>query len=302
MNKVNVNIPSVYSMVSKLSESNLKPIYFIYGEDHFTLNAVVKSIEKTVIPQISSDFDNETLSVEKKANISEVIDLAYTFPFGSQKKLLIVKNFENFNNKKQLLDYIDNPSNTTILILVNYGSISTIKSEPYISLNSKNYLFEARELKGSDLQSWVTRRSKQLGFEISSENTQLLIEIVGEDKSLLEMQLQKFKSFLGNNNNINAEEIKKLSSATKEYSIFDLLNVIGQGNLKDSLKVINNLLNQNKDLVFIITMLTKYFTVIAQSLELQSRNLSDFDAAKTLGISKYYYINCKKARYFNGFS
>lgn len=298
MSKFSVNIPSVYSMVSEMSESNLKPIYFIYGEDHFTLNGAIKSIEKNVLPQISSDFDNETLSVEKKANISEVIDLAYTFPFGSQKKLLVVKNFQNFNNKKQLLDYINNPSDTTILVLINYGSISSIKSEPYSSLDKKRYLFEARELKGVDLQNWIKKRSKKLGIQISTEDAQLLIEIVGEDKSLLDMQLQKFKSFLGDNKSITSEEIKKLSSVTREYSIFDLLNSIGKGNLKDSLKVINNLLNQNKDLVFIVTMLTKYFTIIAQSTELQNRNFSDADASKTLGISKYYYINCKKANYF----
>jgi DNA polymerase III delta subunit len=74
---------------------------------------------------------------------------------------------------------------------------------------------------------------------------------------------------------------------------------MGKGNIQDSIKVINNLLDHGKDLVFIITMLTRYFSVISQSIELRQRRLSDDDASKAIGISKYYYQNCKNALYFN---
>ena len=46
-------------------------------------------------------------------------------------------------------------------------------------------------------------------------------------------------------------------------------------------------------------MLTKYFTVISQSLEMKKRKLNDNDAAQEIGVSRYYYINCKNASYFN---
>ncbi len=292
-------VPSVYSMVSELNKSELKLVYFLFGEDHFTLNGAVKVIEEKAKPFITTDFDKEIISAEKKENVSGLIDLAYTFPFGSEKKLLIVKNFENYNNKKQILSYLESATDTTILVLINYGSIGSLNSEPYKTLLAKNMIFQASELKGRDLENWVKKRCTQLGFDISSESTKSLIEIVGEDKSLLEMQLQKFQSFLSESKEITPEDIKKLSSATKEYSIFDLLNAMGKGNKANALKVLNNLLENGKDLIFIISMLTKYFSVISQSFELRKRKLSDEDASKAIGVSKYYYINCKNAPFFN---
>ena len=137
-----------------------------------------------------------------------------------------------------------------------------------------------------------------MGFEINTESVKTLVEIVGEDKSLLEMQLQKFKSFLGDNKEISVDDIKRLSSATKEYSIFDLLNAIGKGNAANSIKTINNLLDCGKDLVFIISMLTKYFLCYCSINRIEQRQLSDNDASKAIGVSKYYYINCKNAKYF----
>lgn len=298
MSKYYSNIASIYSMISDLKSADFQPVYFLFGEDHFTISGAIKAISKKIAPLLTSDFDIETISVEKKANISDLIDLAYTFPFGSDKKLIIVKNFENYNNKKQLVDYINDPSESTILIITNYGSISNLKSEPYKTLEAKKYIFEARELKGGELENWVKKRCKQLSFEINQESIRTLIEIVGEDKSLLDMQLQKFQSFLGESKEITTEEIKKLSSATKEYSIFDLLNSIGKGKSSDSLKVINNLIDNGKDLVFITSMLTKYFSTIAHSIEMQQKKMSDMDASRAIGVSKYYYINCKNAPFF----
>lgn len=297
MSKFNTNIKSIYSLVSGFNKTNLKPVYFLFGEDYFSINNALKTIINICEPLITSDFDKEIITTEKKSNISDIIDLAYTFPFGSDKKLLVVKNFENLNNKKQLLDYIKSPNEATILILANYGKISNLNTEPFKTLESKDMIFEARELKGIELENWVRKRCSQLGFNISQENTKTLIEIVGEDKSLLDMQFQKFKSFLSNNEEITVTDIKKLSSATKEYTIFDLLNSMGKGNISNSIKIVNNLLECGKDLVFIISMLTKYFSVIAQSIELEQRNISDNDASKAIGVSKYYYINCKNAKY-----
>ncbi len=293
------NTASIYSLISDLSKSDIKPIYFLFGEDHFTINSAIKAIEQKASQFISSDFDKEIIDVDKKESITNLVDRALTFPFGSGKKLLIVKNFENFANKKQFNSYIINPSESTILVIANYGSISNLSSEPYKHLAEKNFLFEAKELKGIELENWVKKRCSQLEIEVSSENVKMLIEIIGEDKSLLEMQFQKMKSFLNNKKEITAEEIKNISSATKEYSIFDLLNSIGKGNKSNSLKVMFNLLDTGKDLIFIISMLTKYFTVISQSFELKQRGLNDAEASQAIGISKYYYINCKNAAYFN---
>ena len=108
MAKFDKNILSVYTLVSEIENSELKPIYFFFGDDHFSINNTIKLIQKRIEPLISSDFDREIINADKKGDIGEILDLAYTYPFGSDKKILIVKNFENLNNKKQLNNYIKN--------------------------------------------------------------------------------------------------------------------------------------------------------------------------------------------------
>ncbi|MEE9431101.1 MAG: DNA polymerase III subunit delta [Melioribacteraceae bacterium] len=295
MGKRKESVESIYACVANLKEENLLPIYFFFGSDAFTISSAVKKIEKIAEPFTTSDFDKEKFTAEKKANISNLIDLAYTFPFGSEKKIVIVKNFENYNDKKKFLSYIESPSETSILVLINNGKVN-LSVEPFKSLNKKKYIFEARELKGPELEGWVKKRSEQLKLNISSENIKALLDIVGEDKSLLEMQLQKIKSFTNDEKEITPEVILSLSSKTKQNTIFELLNVIGKGNKPESLKVITNLLDNGSSLVAIIAMLTKYFTVIAQSFEV--RKMNDWDASKAINVNKFYYTNCKNAYCF----
>ena len=94
------NLNQVLSLALFLakSSSNLKSIYFIFGEDHFTINNAIKLIEEKAAPFLTSDFDKETIFAEKKADISGLVDLAFTFPFGSDKKLLVINVLQSFLN------------------------------------------------------------------------------------------------------------------------------------------------------------------------------------------------------------
>ena len=294
----NKNALSIYSLSNNLSAKKILPIYFFFGVDMYAIDEVVKTLESVVSPLITSDFDKDIIRVEKKQRISEILDMAYAFPFGSGRKLMIVKNFENISDKKEFLSYVENPSETTILVLIQKGKITNLKSVPYNLLAERKYLFEAKELKGTDLIKWAISKANKLDIKLSSENAYALVEIVGEDKSLLEMHLNKFINYLGKNKELTFETIKKLSSLTKEYNIFNLQDALGRGEEAKALQIVFNLLNTGQNLTMIISMLTKFISVIAQSIELDMRKIPDNNAAKAIEVSVYYYRKCKNAKFF----
>lgn len=298
MSKFKTNIPSIYSISSYLKKDNLLPVYFFCGEDFYTIDNAVLSVEKVVAPMLSSDFDRETISIDKGQNLSDVLDLASQFPFGGGKKLIVVKGFEKFSDKKPLASYVSDPPEFSVLVIAQYGKISNSRSEPYASLLKADYIFEARKLKGAELVQWLVRQAKKQGVKLDSDLAQAMIEIVGDDKSLLEMHLQKFFDYLGDGKEVTFDLIKKMVSTTKEFSIFDLQEALGKGDKARSMEIAYNLLNSGNDPVYILTMLSRFISTVAQSFELARMNLADKDAAAKAGVSFYYYINCKKARFF----
>lgn len=293
-------IPGLPELAKYKTAEKALPVYFFCGTDTYAIDTEVKELIKSFEKLVLSEFDKETITSEKKDSIESLVDLAYSFPFGGGKKIIIVDEFKNFSNPKDLKKYIDNPCETTILIIKGPEKVNTL-SEPYKTLAVKGYIFQANSLKGLQLASWLKNKADKAGIKISQESAALLVEITGEEKSLLEIQLIKLNDYVGDGNEITAESIRNFASATKEYSIFDLQDALSAGNKTQSLKIIDNLISKGTEISMIISMLSKFILTITRAKELQKSNLSDDQAASKLSVARYYYIKCKTSKYFNRF-
>ena len=131
--------PSILDIVPSINKGHLQSIYYFFGEDYYLLHNTVKDVEKAASTFITSEFDKETFYGDTNA-VGEVLDFASAFPFGSEKKLIIVKQFEKVKDKKLLVRYAESPVEFTILILVHDGVITNLDSEPYKTLGKNNFL------------------------------------------------------------------------------------------------------------------------------------------------------------------
>jgi DNA polymerase-3 subunit delta len=295
MTRNNSGIPSVLEITKKINKNNLLPVYYFIGEDSFSLDSGLKAVEKAVQPLISSDFDKETFYGENKT-LSEVLELASAFPFGSEKKLIIFKEFEKVKDKKSLSSYLKSPADFTVLVLIHYGTVSSFKSEPFASLAEKKYIFSAKELKGEHLLSWIILFCEENNRYLSRENAQALIDIVGESRSLIESQLEKIFTFLGDKKEISLNDINSLSTELKEYNIFDLQNAVGKKDKGTAVKVAYKMVDQGAEPTFIVYMLTRYFTGLSRINELREKKIPDQAAAAIVGTHPYYYKDYLTAR------
>lgn len=292
------SVQSIYNIKQSLAKEIL-PIYYFFGDDIFTIDRAVNEVKKSCEKFIESDFDIETISCDKYQAIEPILDLASTFPFGGGKKLIIVRNFEIIKDKKELAAYASDPVETTILIIAHYGKIKSFKSEPLKTLFQKNFLFEAKDLRGAEWVRWLKSEAEREGILLQNSSAQLLVDMVGESKHLLEMHLQKIKEYVGENITVTEKDIKEIASKTREYTIFQLLDSIGAGNKKKSIEIAFNLIEQGFQPLNIISMLTKYVSTIAHSIELDDSKMTDAEASKKIGVGLFFYQNCKKGIFFN---
>jgi len=296
MAKVKVNIPPIAEAVKQLSNKKLSPVYFFTGEDSYSIDKALEKITKTVEPFIASDFDKETIYCTPDKDLTDLLNIASAFPLGSEKKLVVLKEFEKAKDKKKLTAYVKSPADFTVLVVINSADISNPEAEPYFSMLTNGYMFEAKELKSAALADWVVKYCSEKGKNISQENAAMLVDTVGDNRTMVEMQLQKMFTFLGDKTEVTFEVIKDLATNLKEYTIFDLQNAIGKKDKKEAFKIANNLLDKGSELIAIIAMLTRYFTGLAQIPELSSLQMPDQAAARIVGTHPFYYPNYKKAR------
>ncbi len=204
--RIKLKAINIYEIKNYLNKEKPLPIYYFYGKDNFAKEAVVKIVVDYYSELVSSDFDRETIDCSKNTTIDQIVSLASSYPFGGEKKIVIIKNFELIKNKKEFLEYIKSPSDFTILIIVDNSEL-LYETVLYKELNQNKFIFHAAGLTGSSWNNWIISRAKELKLKISGANSQLLLELVGENKSLLLRQLEKFADYLGEDKEISKELI-----------------------------------------------------------------------------------------------
>ncbi len=287
--------PSILEAIKEIKKRKFKPVYYFFGEDSYNLSSTLHTLEEAFQPLLLSEFDKEVIYSEDKS-INDILGLAAAFPFGSEKKIIIVKEAEKIRDKKPLKDYASSPSEFTVIVFFHNGSITNLGSEPFKTLDANGFLFEAKELKGKNLIDWLIGLAQDKDKKLSEENAQVLVDIVGESRNMLEDQLEKICIFLNDKKEISFESIQQVSSELKQFSIFDLQNAIGLKDKAKALSVANNLLDNGAEPTFIISMLTRYFTGLAKITELESKNIPVQEAARKVGAHHFYYPNYVKAR------
>ena len=112
--------PSILEALPEIKKRKFKPVYYFFGEDSYSLSTVLNILEETFQPLLLSEFDKETIySVDR--SINDILSLASSFPFGSEKKLIIVKEAEKIKDKKPLKDYAASPAEFTVIAFFHNG-------------------------------------------------------------------------------------------------------------------------------------------------------------------------------------
>lgn len=295
MGKSKKSLPPVSEIIKGLKQNKILPVYLICGEDSFSIDEAVTAIGSKADSLISSEFDRETFHGDTHS-LNSVIDFASAFPFGQGKKLILYRDFEKVKDKSALKSYISSPPDFTILVILYNGKIANPSSEPYASSNANGFLFEAKELKGHTLIDWIINRAAAQGKIISKENTQIMVDIVGENRAFIEDLLDKVIIYSGKNDEITYESIKALSAKLKKYTIFDLQNSFGKKDKKSALTVVYGMLEKGEEPLMIIAMLTKYFTTIARIIDLENAKKNNDEILKVLNMNPFYFRGHLDAR------
>ena len=295
MAKSKANIPSILEASKTFTKDKFLPVYFFFGNDYYSIDVVIRELESAIAPFIGSDFDKEIIYGDDKVNLAQLLSMASSFPFGSEKKFILFKEFDKVRDINSLADYARNPPLYTTIVFIYNGELQNPDKEPYKSLIKQKFIFEAKELKGENLIDWLIDIARKNGRQLSRDNAQLLTEISGGNRSMLEDQLEKIFIYLGSEKVIDYATIEALSASLKENTIFELQDALGRKDKAKSVKILYNLLDKGTDPSFIIAMLTKYLSGLSRVNEMKGK-IPDDVAARIVGTHPFYYKNYKAAK------
>lgn len=298
------------NFLDDLKTKGSQPIYLFYGEEEYLINYLTEKI-KEIFKSQDSIFEFNLDILNREYSCEEIVDKANTMPVLASKRLIVVldknifKSEERSNNSRDnlevLLDYIKNPNDKTCLVFTFSGNIDK-RSKVYNEITKKGTVIECKQLKGSQLIKWIKKRCEKNGKEIENQAAYYLSSIIGSNLSIIDLELKKIFSYLGDREEINIQDVKAVCSRTLLNNIFELVDSLAEQNHEKAVNYFRDMILTGEPPAKILYMIIRQYRLILRVKILQSEgyklnhiikylDLQPFVAKKLLKQSAFYEID-----------
>jgi DNA polymerase-3 subunit delta len=276
-------------VLKSLKKGRVEPFYLFYGPEEFRLEKTLDTVRNTLVPESFRDLNVEIFYADRKTSCGEIVHHARSLPFLASLRVVIVRRVENFSpgQLEEFLPYLDNPSETTCLIFI--SSKTDFKKRFYKSIRDLGRSVYFSDLSEREVGRWIHQTARELGLDMDRAACEYLQQIVGSRLRDLSIELEKMYLRYGEAN-VGVEEVRELTTHSRTYSIFELMDAVSLKDSAGSLTVVNRFLEEasEKDAALrLMGMLNRQMRLLWQTKEILSGGGRESELSRALGIPPF---------------
>lgn len=271
-------------------------IYLLIGETAFLIKNKIIEIQSEALIDDFNVIKFDSFEEELKDMLQEL----NTVSFFDEKKLVIIQNANqlkrfSLDEIKDLEKYLRNPNEDTILILTNNSEIEdkTLKT----LFNKYCYIEKISNIKLEELPNYIYKNFKKDKYEIDEFAIKALISRIEIDQDLLEVEINKLKTFAYDSKVINEDNVIDLVPRTLEDNIFYFSQKYLNNEVLNYMNIYYDLIGSKITPLTILNHLFNNINLLIQVKILLNKRCTREQIAETLAISPgrtYYLINDAK--------
>lgn len=278
----------VVKIVNDIKNGNIKPIYFLMGEEPYYIDKLSDYIEQNVLSEDEKGF-NQTVLYGRDVSIEDIIGTAKRYPMMAERQVVIVKEAQDLTKTiDKLENYAENPMPTTVLVFC-YKYKTLDKRKKVTKLLDKNGLvYESKKLYENQVGQWITRILQGKGYTIEPKANAMLVEFLGTDLSKINNELEKLQIILPKGSAITAKHIEENIGFSKDFNVFELRKAIGERNQLKAYQIAQYFADNPKDNPMVVTtsLIFSFFLQILQYHGLKDKNPKN--VASVLKVNPYF--------------
>lgn len=283
--------------------------YIFHGEDDLSIQEAVHKLRDGMGENAdlnTTEFDGTT------ASVPEVMNAVSSYPFLSDKRLVIVKGMLAWLARKgagqtgkdgieRLQNDLPHLPEYARLVLVERETLSD--KHPILQLaptlpNGYVKVFQVPK----DTTSWILKRIRtEYKREMDNQAAAALSAVTGDDLRRADNELVKLVSYVDDGQTINEEHVAALTPYVPEANIFKMVDAIAEGKGQVALELLHRLLaDKNQDPFSLYGMIIRQFRLLLLAKEHLNDGGSSSGIASAIGVRPFVAQNL--ARQVRGFS
>lgn len=278
----------VLKIVNDIKNGNIKPIYFLMGEESYYIDKLSDYIESKVLTEEEKGF-NQTVLYGRDVSIEDIISTAKRYPMMAERQVVIVKEAQDLiRTIDKLESYAENPMATTVLVFC-YKYKTLDKRKKLTKLLAKNgVVFESKKLYENQVGDWIKRVLAGKKYAIEPKASAMLVEFLGTDLSKINNELEKLQIILPVGSTITPKHIEENIGFSKDFNVFELRKALGERNQLKAYTIAENFAQNPKDNPMVVTtsLVFGFFIQLLKYHGLKDKNPKN--VAAVLGVNPFF--------------
>ena len=278
----------VLKIVNDIKAGNIKPIYFLMGEEPYYIDKLSDYIEQNLLSEEEKGF-NQTVLYGRDVSVEDIISAAKRYPMMAERQVLIVKEAQDLvKTIDKFESYALNPMPSTVLVICYKYKTLDKRKKVTKNIDKSGVVFESKKLYENQVGQWITRVLQSKKLSIEPKANAMLVEFLGNDLGKISNELDKLKIILPSGSTISAKDIEENIGFSKDFNIFELRKAIGERNQLKSYKIAQYFSDNPKDhpMVMNTGLIFSFFIQILQYHGLKDKNPKN--VAAVLKVSPFF--------------
>ncbi|MGE5558297.1 MAG: DNA polymerase III subunit delta [Bacillota bacterium] len=262
-------------------------VLFIGEEEYLIQNGLKERIER-LLPETERDFNCQVIYGEDLA-WDQWYNSASTWPFGSDKRLLVVKGIDasNAGVADKISEYLSHAAPSFLWAFFTAGKL-TDKHPVYQLAKSAGTVVECRPWPESKLSAWIGEQAGALGVKLTPHMIRYILQEDGTSMLNLQQELRKISFFQkAKGEAIDSDELSLLIHGERAENVFALCDAVAGGKVARTFEIVDDLFRRGEAEVNMIGSLSRQFRQILAAKIIAGRGGQGDTLARKLNLHPY---------------
>ncbi len=280
----------------QIKQNNLKHAYLLYGPEQ----QVVKIYRNKLLTALLGTDSIETLKQDMNFSLfvgapldtSAVIEMASSYPFLAEKRVIVVENSKAFAGENTALaNCIKDLPETTYIIFTEIDVPN--KKGLFAAIKEVGYVTEIKEQPQPFIENWVIRTVSDAGKKISRGALETLLARTGLDLMRIKNELDKIIAYKGDEQDIKVEDVIALVNEDPKDQVFKMIDAMSEKKVDSAMQYYFDMLELKVSPQNILRLIERQMRILYQVKDLRSKGFAASAIADSIKEikNKQYFAN-----------
>lgn len=273
----------VAEFLERVAEGELDPVYILSSEQPLLIDRAVSAIVDAAVPPASRGFNYDVIET-KGLTVARILAAAQTLPMMAQRRMVLVRDLAPLPAAElaKLIPYLQSPNPSTVLVALSSKVDRKLKFYAEAVKRSVLHVLEAPK----QLGAWVKAEAKRQKVPMDADACKRLVDAAGKDLARLSLAIDQLGLY-AQGREVTVDDVDDLIADTRERSVFELTEAIGQVNLRGALAAVASLCEQKQSPVGVVVMVARFMRQLGLCHVAAAKRLPRNEIAGMVGIPPY---------------